>query len=342
MGKKLAEAEKFIPPTEKEIMMIQPNNVTFGQYNISEWQENLLTLIADKIQGHMTRTTELPRDLFNQPYVEIVCDEAGGRNNKAKVIKEAGNMCSKSFSFRWKHPTLKKDIETTGVIITTIHDIKGTNSITVNINPWAIPFLVYYGMGVGGTRYSKKLALGLRGNYTKRIYKIICSQRNRKEFAYPIDKFRTDFDVPASYNNSQIEQKILKPSMERIKESNSDVWFDYELKCRVPQPKRKPKADTIILKIKSLHPKEAGGEQRHMYVCVERFIERAMGYPASDEPAKITEKIVEEGGLTKAYDKVIYYDDQIALGYKTPQHAYNAFMKIIHEDYLNPREKNDE
>ena len=40
---------QFIPPTEEEIMLIQPNNVTFGQYNISEWQENLLTLISDKL-----------------------------------------------------------------------------------------------------------------------------------------------------------------------------------------------------------------------------------------------------------------------------------------------------
>lgn len=34
----------FIPPTEEEIMLIQPNNVTFGQYNISEWQETCLLL----------------------------------------------------------------------------------------------------------------------------------------------------------------------------------------------------------------------------------------------------------------------------------------------------------
>ena len=47
------------PPTEEEIMLIQPNNVTFGQYNISEWQENLLTLISDKLQKHMTREEEL-------------------------------------------------------------------------------------------------------------------------------------------------------------------------------------------------------------------------------------------------------------------------------------------
>ena len=50
MAKK--EIIAFDPPTEEEIMLIQPNNVTFGQYNVSEWQENLLTLIGDKIQKH--------------------------------------------------------------------------------------------------------------------------------------------------------------------------------------------------------------------------------------------------------------------------------------------------
>ena len=40
MAKK--EIIAFDPPTEEEIMLIQPNNVTFGQYNVSEWQENLL------------------------------------------------------------------------------------------------------------------------------------------------------------------------------------------------------------------------------------------------------------------------------------------------------------
>ena len=90
MAKK--EIIAFDPPTEEEIMLIQPNNVTFGQYNVSEWQENLLTLIGDKIQKHMTREEELPRDLFNQPYVVIMCDEAGGKNNKNKVLKEAIDM----------------------------------------------------------------------------------------------------------------------------------------------------------------------------------------------------------------------------------------------------------
>ena len=95
----------YIPPTEEEVMLIQPNNVTFGQYSVTEWQENLLTLISDQIQQHMTREKQLPKDLFNQPVVEIKCDEAGGKNNKSKVLKEAIAMMRKNFSFRWVHPS---------------------------------------------------------------------------------------------------------------------------------------------------------------------------------------------------------------------------------------------
>ncbi|WP_418819901.1 replication initiation protein [Phocaeicola sp.] len=258
MAKK--EIIAFDPPTKEEIMLIQPNNVTFGQYNVSEWQENLLTLIGDKIQKHMTREEELPRDLFNQPYVVIMCDEAGGKNNKNKVLKEAIDMLNKRFSFRWLHPKMKKEIETTGgSVITNIHNIKGTNQIMVNLNPWAIPFLIYYGVGVGGTRYSKGLALRLRGNYTKRIYKIICSQRDRREYYYAISQFRKDLEIPEKHSNNDIDRKILRPAQERIKESGSDVWFDYELICKYPIKGRKPKADTIIFTINTLDfppPKE--------------------------------------------------------------------------------------
>ena len=84
--------------------------------------------------------------------ITVKCDDAGGKNHKSMVLREALDLAKKIFSFRWVHPKIHKTIETTGVIITTIHNIKGTNQIIININPWAIPFLVYYGVGVGGTR----------------------------------------------------------------------------------------------------------------------------------------------------------------------------------------------
>lgn len=180
----------FTPPTESELMLMQPNNVTFGQYSLTEIQENILTLITEKVQKYVTKSQELPRDLFNQPYIEIICDDAGGKNNKARVLKEALAMTSQHFSFKWLHPKMNKEIQTTGTIITTAHDIKNSNRITLNFNVWALPFLMYYGVGVGGTLFGRTIALKVRGNYTKRLYKFICSQRDKREYFYSIEQFK--------------------------------------------------------------------------------------------------------------------------------------------------------
>lgn len=74
----------FVPPTEEEIMLIQPNNVTFGQYNISEWQENLLTLISDKLQKHMTRKEEL-LEIYLTNHMLLSCAmKLGGKTTKQR------------------------------------------------------------------------------------------------------------------------------------------------------------------------------------------------------------------------------------------------------------------
>lgn len=322
----------FTTPTKEEIMLIQPNNVTFGQYNISEWQENILTLINDKLQKHMTREADFSKDLFGQPYIEITCDEAGGRNNKAKVIEEALDLTKKHFSFRWLHPKIHKTIETTGVLITNVHNIKGTNQITININPWAIPVLLYYGVGVGGTRYGKSLALTIRGNHAKRLYKIIYSQQDKSEYYYAIDKFKKDFGISDKADNYYISKKILEPAKKRIKESGSPVWFDFEMIAKSPIKGRKPKADTIVLYIKTLHPKEAGGEQHEIYSYVYRWM--TWCYPTGNsKPFDITEKLTNTGRLMDVYKRAIYYEDKVSTGAMTREHAQNSLKKMLFDEY---------
>jgi len=318
--------------TEKEIMMIVPNNVTFGEYHLTAWQENILTLIGHKLQKYMTREQDIPRDLFNQPYVSVLCDEAAGKNHKAELKKEILDLCKKPFKFTWLHDA-HQTRETGGVIITTYHDLKGTNEIQLVFNVWAIPFLIYYGVGVGGTRYSKVIALKLRGNYTKRIYKIICSQQDRNEYYYDLKKFRKDLGISDKYTNACIERQVLKPSAERIKASGSQVWFEYKMICKTPTPGRKPKSDTIVFRIKTAHPRETGGERFNEYNYVYNWIKRAMGYPTTDIALTAVEKITSSGRLKEVYERICYWDDQVVKGEKTTQHASNSLLKMLREDF---------
>jgi hypothetical protein len=325
--------------TDKEIMMIVPNNVTFAQYHITEWQENVITLIGDKLQDHVTRKRELPRDIFNQPYVEIECDEAAGKNHKSMMKKEIVELRKKPFVFSWRHPDMNKDIETDGVIITTIHDIKGTNRLVLTLNIWAIPFLLYYGIGVGGTRYNKTIALSLRGNYTKRLYKMIMSQQDRAEYYYPLEKFRSDLQIPDNYTNGNIDQKILKPSQERIQNSGSDVWFEYEMFAKYPTAGRKPKADTIKFKIHTTNPQKAGGDQAIYYTKVYNWTKRAFGNPTNDSALNAVEKIAKTDRLKDVYERCIYYEERVARQEQTMTHVNNSFLKMLREEFKIEHDK---
>lgn len=292
----------------KDITIIQPNNITFASYNLTAFQENILTLIIEALQKHMTHHSELQTDLFQQPYVEISCDDAGGRNNKSKVIAEANEMLHKKFSFKWTHPEIHKAVETHGTIITTIHEIRGSNRMAINFNPWAIPFLVYYGVEVGGTKFNKTIALTLKGSYTKRIFKMICRWRDKPFFVYKISDFIKDLDITkfkAYQDNVNLRRRILEPAKQSIQSAQSDIWFDYELVTRTKTPGKKPKHDTIIFKIyKADAVAEKDKVSIDIYVYVYNLLSCVWNKSKSSKSLDIVDKLNEQGKLQNFYDRL--------------------------------------
>ncbi len=315
-----------------ELMLLQTNDMTFGQFTVSEWQDNILTLMTEQLQKHMTTEQQLQTDLFGEPYVTIACDEVGGKNHKAMVLKEARGLREKVFSYRWVSPKTHRTIETSGVIVTTIHDDKGTNNITLNFNKWAIPFLIYYGKGVGGTWFSKNVSLQLRGDKTKRLYRVICSQRDKTEFYYSIKQFREDFMIGDSYTNASIKKHILDPARDRIKESNADVWFDYEMITRYPKNNgRKPMADTIVFHIKTTKATN-GTSQHERNATVHRWLMIAFDHDLF-KVEKAWNVVLNSSRLGEIYNRLVYWEDQISAGNMTTPHVKNSFKKLLRDDF---------
>lgn len=142
-----------------------------------------------------------------------------------------------------------------------------------------------------------------------------------------------DLEIPEKHSNNDIDRKILRPAQERIKESGSDVWFDYELICKYPIKGRKPKADTIIFTINTLHPREAGGEQFEQYSFVYRWVSNAMNNPTDDKAQKAVDKISDLGRLKEVYERCCYYDDRVCSGVQSRIHAQNALLKMLREEF---------
>ena len=128
-------------------------------------------------------------------------------------------------------------------------------------------------------------------------------------------------------------QKRVAQLKERIKESGSDVWFDYEMICKYPVKGRKPKADTVLFTINTLHPREEGGEQYEQYSFVYRWVSSAMDHPTNDRAVKAVDKIAELGRLKNVYERCCYYDDKVCAGDMVRKHAENALLKMLREEF---------
>lgn len=330
---------------KKEIIKIpeyqmETRNLTLSKYDYSEVQQNVITLIQEQLKEYMTKdaTEAVVRiDSMGEPYITIDCNEASKRKSKEYVIHEIEKMFLKPISFRWRHESWGKDIKTICPIVTAIHDVENTSCVKVNYNRWAIPFLIWYGKTVGGTIYDKTIALTLVGKYTKRIYKLICSYRDKNTYEYDLEKFREDFAIPKSYKNDKIRTNILDKAKEDIDNSKSDVKFDYQMKM-VKEGKKKAAAKAIIFKIQWKKTRENMNEQEskvfsNAYIKVGRL---------GIEPSKtvaLTDLLMDKNLLQLVIEKYNYYDDLVTSGARmqngqpyTFSILKNVMRKLIREE----------
>lgn len=213
---------------QNAIELVQPNKVTNARHDFNESQENVLTLMIDAIQKHMSKETPIQTDLFGEPMIVIDVSEISS-SNKAHYWNAIDEMRKKDFEFEWLRPTDNRQIKSKGSLITTIHDIKQTSRIEITINKWAIPYLLYWGKGVGGTIFNKTIALTLKGEYTKRIYKLCKRWEDKGGFSMSIDEFRKMMMLENKYPLlADLKKWVLDTAKERM-QNDADVYFNYSL-----------------------------------------------------------------------------------------------------------------
>jgi plasmid replication initiation protein len=216
---------------QKAIELVQPNKVTNAIYNYNETQENILILMIDAIQKHMTKELPIQTDLFGEPMIRINVNELGltGYANKKRVLSYVEDLRIKSIRFEWQHPETKKQVETSTGLISAWHDYTDTPIIEITISKWAIPYLLYWGKGVGGTIFSKAIALKLPGNYTKRLYKLCKRWEDVGGFSMPLSEFREMLMLEGKYDRIiDLKKRVIEPAKKKMKEM-ADVYFTYSL-----------------------------------------------------------------------------------------------------------------
>lgn len=333
------EKQEVIPIPDYQL---ESKNLTLGMYDYSEVQQNVITLIQQQLEKYMTKDAKeavVRLDSMGEPYIVIDTDEASSKKNKAYVIEEVRKMFDKTITFRWRHPTWGEDIKTTCPIVTAIHDIVGQHKVKVNYNRWAIPFLIWYGKGVGGTVYDKTISLTLQGKYTKRIYKLICSYRDKEYYDYDIKQFCKDYNLSKTYsdNITFLKKRVLDTAVRDIEATNSEVTFTYQI-LTTKQPKRKAKAVGIrFFPIWKKTRDNLSKEDLKLYSKCYRII--SLCHVPETDIVTICDLLLNNGMMKIVCERWDYYEDKICAGDRmasgqpyTTAIAINAMRKMMREE----------
>lgn len=323
--------KKLTGEVKRPLTLVQPNSVTNAKHSYDERQENIMTLMIEAIKGELTKVKPIQTDLFGEPMIRIDTKEVSG-NNKAKYLVSAKGMMQKIVSYEWTNPNTLQNIETHGVLITTVHDIKESSIIELTINKWAIPYLLYWGKGVGGTIFNKSIALTLRGNYTKRLYKLCKRWEDKGGFAMSLNEFREMLCLGTKYpRTTDLKKRVLEPAKEKMKAA-ADVYFDYAI-IKVGGSRS---YNQVNFSVKGNNKNIEQGKKTEMYVFCYNILSIAYSNIKSTKAQDLCDSISQDVyALESLYTRFKRLKNELDVGEKSIEEVSKLIKHIIKEDYAD-------
>ena len=345
----LAKPSKRAVSIADAVSIIQPKVTTYAVYDLSAVQEDILTLLIYQLQDYMQNKATLIRpNLFGILSVELSPNDIPACDGNAKKLdKQLDGFRKKDFAFTWKasfsnseearamfqtdNELLPVEIETTGSIIITKHRIVGTNRIIVELNPWAVPYLLYIGKEVGGTKYFKDIAIALKGKYVKRLYKMVMDWYPMADSAnheVPIEYLRTKFFLTAGYDNHKI-RSIVEDTRQQLVNLGSPVTFTFDMITKnYIVGKTKNHFDTIVFHINGPKDKKAFEKAVNM-----KTIKACLLEVADKERATLCDpcaaQIVDDRNLYNFIINKFQYFSQKMVNKEITKEEYKSIMRSV-------------
>jgi len=315
----------------KPLEIVQPNSVTNARYDFTPVQENVLTCIFDALQKHMSKEILLDLTLFGEAVIRIKASEVAKGNTKHYVREQLSKLKRKDIDYNYTNENNQIVDVDTGVI-SGHKTIRNSDYIDVYLSKLALPYFLYWGKGVGGTLYSKTIALTLKSIHSKRIYKLCKRWENKGGFAMSLDDFKGTLEIKGKLDRpALLKLKCLDVAKKEI-DKHGDISFNYSLH----KANGSRSFNHIKFKIFSLKGSKPNRTVKdgNWYQFLYRFF--AHTYPHTknnkaqlicDELAKDTEK------LKAAYDRFAKLDDEFAAGEKTKEDIIPLTKWILNEDF---------
>ncbi len=345
----------------KQIM--QPKTVTRARYRISKIHYQMLVRIREELQSYITNNPDEVRSgqfitvpLFCSHYPHF-------RGNGLAFLNSVKEFMLRDnvISFEWRfNASFHKDLflwmqrGTTGrgagrlvepkdgmliqqasvIIVDAVRCENDPQKVIVSINPHVLPFLLYYGPGVGGTCFDRDVLLSMNGWFSCRLYENIMDwSTSVSSKVVSLEELRSLLQYPESYKVHDIKRKILDIAKREFEDNGSSVLFDYKFKfdsqfgsatgARGPLPANC--VEFTIYKKQYMDWKELSRKQ--VLVMLQGVAEREKMHLC----VPLAKQIVDNGQESVIKSKFAYYDKKVHEGRITPQEYVNTMLKIVRE-----------
>jgi len=318
-----SKKEKISP-----VSLVQPNKVTNARYDYTAVQENVLTCMIEAIQKHMTREKPIDTDLFGHPTIRINASEIAKGKNKYHVLQQLRELRKKDIDFEYTNEKGQTEDVTTG-LISSFRNIRDTEFIDVEISTWAIPYLLYWGKGVGGTIFSKSIAVTLKSVYAKRLYKLCKRWEDRGGFPIDLSEFRKMLNLEDKLKRpSDLKRRVLDPAQTQLKK-HADVYFEYSF-----EKVKSRSYNTIHFKILSQKFGRKSDNTDEWWRFVYLFLCRTYPNYKNDKAQRITDQLAEDHSqLRKVYHRFMQLDDELTKGKKSAEDIIKLTKTILKQDF---------
>ena len=382
---------------------MQSDSIPFGFFKekLNEVQENVFTLTTEMFSryliyiGDMNERergeigiVDIKRQLVKAGFetdkagnlvVAIDPKEVMPKSTKPALVREwCRQLSAIQVRFRIAEWNGRKNMEAfqslfVGVISPEDFDGRDGGRVFLSLNNWAIPYFLFYGAyDIYFGKVQKHVALSLKGQTTKRVYKMICSMYGKKgnRCEMPLDELlrmlnlsgeirrknvvsgddADEFYVTGkkTYRRAGNIRRVLDRARDDIKASGADYFFDYELLSRNHNGQRgRQKMDTVVFTVHNRGRSETvAPDQERLYGEVADLLRTFANYDLVQVMSVLedAQRILDAGAAEVVLRKHAYYkeriisvnpyDDDAPLAYrKQLRHEFNIIYKILSEDY---------
>ena len=320
----------------------QPNRITDAIYDYSLIQEKLFNAVIFKLQDaikvsyknenfhNMTLWKNVDSD--NQIILQIPLSDITNPNHydsvKLALEKLAGIVV--------KIPIENNMLRITGLLTAEIPQIPNYSSnITIYIKQSVAKYLIEidkdnYGKPIHWTYFMYQVAQSASNKYTSRIYKRLCSWRQKGVFTISLEEFRQWLNLGDKYQDFfEIKRRILIPVQNDLMEK-ADIWFNCLEKSFVSK-----KGNAVThLNFKIISPELLASEEEkkdHVFYLLrthfkfeDRHIDQIRPIFDNTSASKVIEKLTEineyyRANATKIVDKTGYTIKSLLNEYSHPR-----------------------